>query len=193
MRSRNIKPGFFKNEYLAECQPFSRILFCGLWCMADREGRLEERIKRIHIEILPYDDACDIETLMAELSKHGFILRYECFGKKYIQIENFLTHQSPHHKEAPSIIPPPDGHEDSGYSQYKLSEPERAAIFERDSYKCQKCGSNHNLHIDHITPLSKGGSNDVDNLQTLCGRCNSQKGNRNSNDYRKHEASLGQA
>ena len=37
-RSRNIKPGFFKNEHLAECQPLARLLFIGLWTLADREG-----------------------------------------------------------------------------------------------------------------------------------------------------------
>ena len=38
MRARNLKPGFFKNETLAEIEPLGRLLFQGLWCMADREG-----------------------------------------------------------------------------------------------------------------------------------------------------------
>jgi len=46
-RSRNIKPGFFRNEMLAECSPLARLLFAGLWCLADRFGRLEDRPKRI--------------------------------------------------------------------------------------------------------------------------------------------------
>ena len=46
-RARNIKPGFFANENLAECDPLARLLFAGLWCLADREGRLEDRPKRI--------------------------------------------------------------------------------------------------------------------------------------------------
>jgi hypothetical protein len=53
-RSRNIKPGFFLNDELAECEPLARILFAGLWCIADREGRLEDRPKRIKAEVLPY-------------------------------------------------------------------------------------------------------------------------------------------
>ena len=53
MRARNLKPGFFKNDALAECDPLARILFEGLWCMADREGRLECHPKRIKAEILP--------------------------------------------------------------------------------------------------------------------------------------------
>ena len=40
MRARDIKPGFFKNDQLAECSMAARLLFPGLWMLADREGRL---------------------------------------------------------------------------------------------------------------------------------------------------------
>lgn len=40
------------------------------------------------------------------------------------------------------------------------------------------------LTIDHVKPVSKGGTNTMDNVQILCARCNEAKGNRNSNDYR---------
>lgn len=58
-RSRNLKPGFFLNDCLAECQPLARILFAGLWCIADREGRLLDRPRKIKVEVLPHqrDDA----------------------------------------------------------------------------------------------------------------------------------------
>jgi hypothetical protein len=46
-RARNIKPAFFKNEQLVELGMSTRLLFIGLWCLADREGRLEDRPKRI--------------------------------------------------------------------------------------------------------------------------------------------------
>jgi len=106
MRARNIKPGFFKNEKLAECHPLARILFSGLWCCADREGRLEDRPKRIKAEILPYDN-CDCEKLLTELQKFDFIQRYEIEKNKYIQIVNFAKHQNPHCRESESTIPAP--------------------------------------------------------------------------------------
>ncbi len=37
-RARNIKPGFFDNEILGELPALTRLLFIGLWCLADREG-----------------------------------------------------------------------------------------------------------------------------------------------------------
>ena len=41
--------------------------------------------------------------------------------------------------------------------------------------KCQECGTTENITIDHIKPLSKGGTNHIDNLQPLCKSCNSKK------------------
>ena len=107
-RARNIKPGFFTNEYLSDLQPLARLLFIGLWCYADREGRLEDRPRRLKTDILPYDN-CDVEKLLNTLveSPERFIIRYEVDGKRYIQISNFLKHQNPHIKEPESIIPAP--------------------------------------------------------------------------------------
>ena len=108
-RARNIKPGFFKNDLLADCQPLARLLFAGLWCEADRAGRLEDRPKRIKAECLPYD-ACDVDALLGELAGHGFILRYTADEHKYIQILAFDKHQNPHCKESASTIPAPCEH-----------------------------------------------------------------------------------
>ena len=52
----------------------------------------------------------------------------------------------------------------------------RNFILKRDNYKCLCCGVNHNLTIDHIIPIHKGGKNELSNLQTLCKSCNSKKG-----------------
>lgn len=105
MRARNIKPGFFENELLVELPPAARLVFIGMWCMADREGRLEDRPKKIKLQILPYD-SLDVDEYLNELARMNFITRYSVDGSKYIQIENFLKHQNPHQNESKSIIPP---------------------------------------------------------------------------------------
>lgn len=105
-RARNIKPGFFKNDLLAECSPLARLLFAGLWCEADREGRLEDRPKRIKAECLPYDET-ECDDLLNELAAHGFITRYVVEGTGYIAINEFAKHQNPHQRELPSVIPAP--------------------------------------------------------------------------------------
>lgn len=108
-RARNLKPGFFKNEKLAELPFQFRILFQGLWCVADREGRLEARPKRIKAEVFPYDRV-DVEAGLASLEEAGFIVRYEVDKEPYIQILAFKKHQNPHCKESASTIPAPCSH-----------------------------------------------------------------------------------
>lgn len=105
-RARNIKPGFFTNDVLAECSALARILFQGLWCHADREGRLEDRPRKLKAEILPYDE-CDIDELLCQLEKRGFIIRYSHDAERFIQVVNFCKHQNPHVKESESTIPAP--------------------------------------------------------------------------------------
>jgi len=112
MRARNIKPNFFKSEVLAQCSANARLLFIGLWCMADRAGRLEDRPLRIKAELFPYENI-DVNVLLEELASKNdcdgtpsFILRYG-EHKKYIQVVNFAKHQTPHIKETASIIPAP--------------------------------------------------------------------------------------
>lgn len=105
-RSRNIKPGFYKNEELAECTVWARLIYPGLWQIADREGRLEDRPKRIKGELLPFDSH-DLDKLLFELAERRFIVRYQVDSKKVIQILKFKQHQNPHHREPASTLPQP--------------------------------------------------------------------------------------
>lgn len=58
----------------------------------------------------------------------------------------------------------------------KVSNKMRFAVYERDHYRCQKCGrKTKDLEIDHIFPISKGGKTEFNNLQTLCHDCNVKK------------------
>lgn len=54
----------------------------------------------------------------------------------------------------------------------------RQQIFERDGYACVDCGATERLECDHIIPVSKGGTSEEDNLQTLCRSCNARKRDR---------------
>lgn len=52
----------------------------------------------------------------------------------------------------------------------------RSGVFERDRYTCTYCGARGvRLECDHIHPLSRGGSNEVENLTTACTDCNRSK------------------
>jgi len=104
-RSRNIKPSIMENEELAELAPITRLLFIYLWMLADREGRLEDRPKRIAGRALPYDRDADVDDLLNQLAGAGFITRYSVGDLALIQINNFSKHQSPHVRETASELP----------------------------------------------------------------------------------------
>ena len=106
-RSRNIKPGFFSNDVLADCDPLARLLFIGLWTVADCNGILENRPRKIKAELLPYDD-CDIEQLLNQLVDKKFIEYFEVDGVGYFHVIKFKEHQHPHHKEQPKHPTPLD-------------------------------------------------------------------------------------
>lgn len=108
-RARNIKPSIMDNEDLAELEPIARLLFIYLWMLADRDGRLEDRPKRIAAKALPYDRSADVNALLDALQEAKFILRYVADGKPCIQILTFIEHQRPHPNEAPSDLPPVEG------------------------------------------------------------------------------------
>lgn len=105
-RIRSLKPGFFSNEQLADLSPWHRLCFAGLWTIADREGRLEDRPRRIKAAVFPYDDL-DIDGLLNGLSEYGFIIRYVADGVPCIAIPTFERHQRPKSDEHPSALPAP--------------------------------------------------------------------------------------
>jgi hypothetical protein len=130
-RARNIKPGLFRNEILGQSHPDMVLLFIGLWCLADRDGRLEDRPLRIKADLFPYR-APDVNRYLTDLERLGFIHRYEVNGARYMQVVNFRKHQNPHKTERPSDIPEPPIKSDSCRSTVKaplsngeLTEPAR--------------------------------------------------------------------
>lgn len=107
-RIRMIKPEFFDDPAIADLSPFARLFFIGLWLNADREGCLEDNMRRLKAKIFPYDDV-DCESLAGELHGKDMIRRYPAVEKHgWIRIKNFLKHQRPHPKEPPSLSPPLD-------------------------------------------------------------------------------------
>lgn len=92
------------DDRFADCAPLARLLLYGMLGLADRAGRLEDRPRRIAAEALPYDRV-DVDPLLDELAANGLIDRYEATGQRVIQIRDFLTHQTPHHREPDSKLP----------------------------------------------------------------------------------------
>lgn len=67
---------------------------------------------------------------------------------------------------------------DTRYGRQPIPRKLRHEVFMRDGYRCRECGASKDetsLEIDHIVPVARGGTNDIDNLQTLCRECNRMK------------------
>lgn len=110
-RIRSIKPTFFTDSDLAELSPLHRLAFQGLWCHADKRGRLEDKPRELKIKILPFDEV-DFDRLLTDLAKPrgdepGFIRRYAVNGRRCVYVSRFERHQKPHPKEPESELPEP--------------------------------------------------------------------------------------
>jgi hypothetical protein len=116
-RTRLLKPGFFLSEELGRLSFAHRLTFAGLWTIADRSGRLEDRPARVKAELFPYDTeppcphchgrGIDIEAVLGDLHEGRFVTRYVAATGPAIAIRAFTRHQHPHPREAQSSIEPP--------------------------------------------------------------------------------------
>jgi hypothetical protein len=104
-RIRTVKPEFFTSDDICALSPFARLLYVGLWCEADREGRLVWTPGVLKRRYLP-DDPCDIADITAELIGRGLVVLY---GEGLAYIPTFSRHQHVNAREALSKLPPPAG------------------------------------------------------------------------------------
>lgn len=111
-RARNIKPGFFENEFIGELPGDIQILFIGLWTQADKEGVVEYRPAKLRKALFGFRKDITDEifnryiTVLERLDNGSMLSRTVCNKNQYIIINNFLDHQSPHHTEKKGKLPP---------------------------------------------------------------------------------------
>lgn len=161
-RIRSIKPEFFKSEQICELPAMVRLLFIGLWTQADREGKLEDRPKRLKIELFPYENY-DIDKALNELQTAGLILRYKVNANGnarilapeqpnnqagYILIQTFLKHQQPNIKEGKSIIPDPETLQHGASTVQALQEMEMEMEMEGKGMECERNAIFENSVLD---------------------------------------------
>lgn len=91
-----IDPEFFLDDEIAELNFQTRLLYIGLWGLADDAGVIEERIRYIKAQIFPYDDFItdDIFQMIEKLIDYRKLVRYEVTGRSYLFLLNFHQHQN---------------------------------------------------------------------------------------------------
>lgn len=116
-RSRAIKDEFFDSEQLAKVCRDARLLFVGLWLMADHWGVLRNLPTKIKAGVFPFDDESSpfavsetqFREWLEDLFRLRFILRFEYRGRRYIYIRSWEDHQTIQHREKQkhnATIPP---------------------------------------------------------------------------------------
>jgi len=109
LRIRTIKPSFFTDATIIGLPFEARLAFIGLWCHADRDGRLVCRARDLKLSLFP-DQPIDFSKMLSLMSDAKLIQLYTIDGEAYIQIVNFNKHQIPHVKEKASTLPAPGEH-----------------------------------------------------------------------------------
>ena len=123
-------------KYAALQTDTARVLYPLIVANTDKGGRLEADgiyVTRKVCTRLPYDQA-SVEQALNDMADVGLIILYERRGVPYLQVVNFLEHNTPHHKEADSEIPPPDGYNVSGK---RLTDDDSQASSKHEPSKAQ--------------------------------------------------------
>ena len=78
--------------------------------------------------------------------------------------------------DEPKVQSPPKPEPPGKRNTRAIPQDVKIEVAARDGGRCRQCGSNKELHFDHVIPWSRGGPNTVGNIQLLCGTCNRRKG-----------------
>ena len=146
---------------------------------------LFEEIERIWILLGRQPTATDIKNGISKYSLNSYARRFGGWRKALETFVNFInTEDSP--KEASDTVANEENvvADAAGEKTITHKTPRdinlrlRFKVFLRDHFKCCACGASPAkdpavvLHVDHIMPWSKGGETILENLQTLCSKCN---------------------
>ena len=155
---RPLSRSFWRNRNIAKAPMEARLLLIGLICCADKSGRVSGNPLWLRSNIFPLDDISsdEIAGWLMDLEKAGLISIWHNGDQYVVQL---LRAVNPARRAAP------------GWREI------RRAILERDSHTCRYCGEWAN-HVDHVIPVSQGGTGKKSNLVAACATCNFTKGGR---------------
>lgn len=110
-RIRSVKPEFWADPDLARLSRDARLLYVGLWNIADEHARILGDFRYIKGQLFPYDDdlgPLDVDELLEELHKHGRVHRYSVAGNAYLFLPNLGRHQRLEPEKVASRLPAPE-------------------------------------------------------------------------------------
>lgn len=115
LRKRTLDPELLRDDRFSELPVGARLLMVALPCLADRNGRLWLKPKRIKADLFPYDDGISaqdiqrwIEALAAETVDPPYLILYKVGDAVAVEIQGFVDAHRPHPNEMRGAIPGPD-------------------------------------------------------------------------------------
>lgn len=106
MRKRELSPTFWRDERVWKLTHHAKLLYLGLFGVADRAGRMLDKPFEIGVEVWPWAPM-EASALIDEIVNVGLICRYEVRGQRLLAFPKvaWAKHQRLHPKERPSILP----------------------------------------------------------------------------------------
>jgi hypothetical protein len=128
-RIRSIKPEFWQDEKLARLPRDTRLLFIGLWNLADDEGRLRGNPLFIRASVFPYDLDVDVQGGLKELERIGRIRSYTEGDETFIWVCKFAEHQKIDTRIKSKLPAPPIPADKTALNTEKSAEPAEKSAF----------------------------------------------------------------
>ena len=125
MRRRMLNPDFFTDPDIVTLNPYGRLFYQGLWCVADDSGCFELNALLLKMKIFPGDNIPleDIEGYIDILINKKKLITYQANDKEYAWIKNFHKHQKLDKPSPPKVPLPPwvifHGEEEFGNQRHK--------------------------------------------------------------------------
>lgn len=145
---------------------------------------LLEEIERVWIKLGRQPTSTDIKNGISKYSLNSYARKFGGWRAALIAFVEWINEKTDEpeveEKESKQIVvnQGSDTKTVSHNTKREINLRLRFKVMQRDNFKCAICGSSPakdpsvELHIDHIIPWSKGGETEIDNLQTLCSKCN---------------------
>ncbi|MFS2982759.1 HNH endonuclease [Bacteroides fragilis] len=168
-RIRTIKPEFWEDTKIGRITRDARLILIFLWYSSDNDNKSNYTLDFVKkgANLHRYGKIIH-EKVIQELSDNGLV---EILDSKYLKLipRNILG------------IRRSDRFDIQDWGEWKkISE----IVFKRDNYTCFYCGrSDCKMEIDHLLPVSRGGSDNISNLVTSCRRCNAQKHDKTLDEF----------
>lgn len=167
-RIRSVKPEFWEDQELAErVSRDARLLYIGLWNLADEHGRLRGAPVFIHGRVFPYEPdltVADVSELLEELARAGKVVKYRAAGGDYLFLPNLDKHQRLESEKVASRLPDPEADDSELLPPKDLTEPRTA---QEDARAAQVRADESASGADESSLLYGAGSMEHDDAHRL--------------------------